>query len=176
MWNTNVFVVCAHSEKAIHITSFPIFFITNLSILFLERVKAKVLVTQSCLTLCDAVDCSSPGTSVHEISQARTLEWVVMPFSRGSHQPRNQTLVSCTAGRFFTIWANREAHKSLTHQPNNWQLPKKLCGSILQTISHSRHGQPNLLLKILHIRRIFLLCCPSGSPFRVTALLWAVML
>ena len=103
MWNTNVFVVCAHSEKAIHIISFPSFFITNLSIPFLERVKAKVLVTQSCLTLCDAVDCSSPGTSVHEISQARTLEWVVMPFSRGSYQPRDQTHVSCTAGRFFTI-------------------------------------------------------------------------
>ena len=41
--------------------------------------------------------------------QAKTLEWVVIPFSRGSSQPRDQTLVSCIIGRVFTIWATREA-------------------------------------------------------------------
>ena len=54
-------------------------------------------------TLCDPVDCSPPGSSVHEILQARILEWVAMPFSRGSSQPRDQTQVSSTAGRFFSI-------------------------------------------------------------------------
>ena len=44
----------------------------------------KVLVTQSCLTLCDPMDCSLPGSSVHGILQARILEWVAIPFSRGS--------------------------------------------------------------------------------------------
>ena len=48
---------------------------------------------QSCLTLCDPTDCSPPG-SVHGILQARILEWVAMPSSRGSSQSRNQTYVS----------------------------------------------------------------------------------
>ena len=64
---------------------------------------ACVLVSQSCLTLCDPMDCSPPGSSDHGILQVRTLEWIVIPFSRGSFQPRDQTLVSCISGRFFTI-------------------------------------------------------------------------
>ena len=47
---------------------------------------------------------SLSGTSVHGILQARILEWVAIPFSRGSSQPRDQTQVSCISGRFFTIW------------------------------------------------------------------------
>ena len=74
----------------------------------------KVKVTQSCLTFCDSMDCSMPGSSVHGVLQARTLEWVAIPFFRGSSQPRDQTLVSCIAGRFFTIWATREASLSRT--------------------------------------------------------------
>ena len=61
------------------------------------------LVTQPCLTLRDPMDCSPPGSSVHGILQVRILEWVVMPSSRGSSQPRDQAQVSCIAGRFFTI-------------------------------------------------------------------------
>ena len=63
------------------------------------------LLTQSCLTLCKPKDCSPAGSSVHGILQARILEWSVMPFSRGSSQSRDQTQVSCIAGRFFTTWA-----------------------------------------------------------------------
>ena len=54
------------------------------------------------------MDCSPPGSSVHGILQARTLEWVAVPFSRGPSQPRDQTQVSFIAGRFFTIWATRK--------------------------------------------------------------------
>ena len=61
-----------------------------------------VLVAQLCPTLCDPTDCSPPGFSVHGILQARILEWIAIPFSRRTSQPRNQTLVSCMAGRFFT--------------------------------------------------------------------------
>ena len=50
------------------------------------------------------MDCSPPGSSVHGILWARTLEWVAIPFSRGSSQSRDQTWVSCIAGRFFTDW------------------------------------------------------------------------
>ena len=60
-------------------------------------------VTQSCPTLCDPMDCSLPGSSVHGIFQAIVLEGIAIPFSRGSSQPRDQTLVSCIAGRFLTI-------------------------------------------------------------------------
>ena len=56
------------------------------------------------------LDCSPPGSSVHGILQARILEWVARPSSRGSSQSRNWTQVSCIAGRFFTVWATREAH------------------------------------------------------------------
>ena len=54
---------------------------------------------------CDPMDCSLPGSSVHGIPQARILEWVAISFSKESSQPRNQTWVSCIAGRFFTDWA-----------------------------------------------------------------------
>ena len=50
---------------------------------------------QLCSTLCDPMDCSPPGFSVHEILQARILEWVIVPFSGGSSRPRNQIHVSC---------------------------------------------------------------------------------
>ena len=65
--------------------------------------KVKVKVTQSCLTLCDPKD-----YTVHGILQARILEWVAFPFSRGSSQPKDQTQVSHIAGRFLTNWATRE--------------------------------------------------------------------
>ena len=63
---------------------------------------------QSCLTLCDPMDWSLPDPSVHGILQAGILEWVALPSSRGSSQPRDQTQVSCISGRFFTVWATRE--------------------------------------------------------------------
>ena len=65
------------------------------------------LVTQSCPTLCDPMDCSLPGPSVHGDSPGKKLEWVAMPFSRGSSQPRGRTLVSPIAGGFFTVQATR---------------------------------------------------------------------
>ena len=58
------------------------------------------------------MDCSLPGFSVHDIFQARMLEWVALSFSRWSSRPRKQTLVSCTAGRFFPNWATREVHST----------------------------------------------------------------
>ena len=67
-----------------------------------------VLVTQSCSTLFDPMDCSLPGSFVHRIFQARILEWVAISSSRGSSQPGDQTRFSCVsyiAGKFFTCWA-----------------------------------------------------------------------
>ena len=67
-------------------------------------------VAQLCSTLCDLVDYSPPGSSVHGILQARILEWVVISLSRGSSQPRDRTQVSRIAGRGFNLWTTREAH------------------------------------------------------------------
>ena len=68
---------------------------------------------QSCLTLCDCMGCSPPGSSAHGVLQARILEWVAVPFSRGSSQPRDRTHVclhfSALVGRFFTTSTTWEA-------------------------------------------------------------------
>ena len=61
------------------------------------------LVAQSCPILCDLIDCSLPGSSVHGILQARILKGVAMPSFRASSQPRDRTQVSLIAGGFFTI-------------------------------------------------------------------------
>ena len=66
-------------------------------------------VAQSCSTLCDPMDCNLPGVFIHGILQAKILELVAIPFSGGPSWPRDQTWISCFAGRFFTIWATREA-------------------------------------------------------------------
>ena len=68
-------------------------------------------VAQSCPTLCDPIDCSPPGSSLHGILQARILEWVAISFSRGSSQPRDRTQVSHIAGRLFNLWGTREAQQ-----------------------------------------------------------------
>ena len=75
-------------------------------------------VTQWCPTLCDPMDCSLPGFSVHRILQARILEWVTTSFSRGSSQPRNRTWVSHIGGRRFNLWATREAQEYWSGWPN----------------------------------------------------------
>ena len=78
------------------------------------KLKVKVTVAQLCLTLCSPV-----GYTVHGILQARILEWVDFPFSRGSSQPRDGTQVSHIAGRFFTSWAIKEAHRDATWYKSN---------------------------------------------------------
>ena len=72
--------------------------------------KVHVLVAQLCPTVCDPMVCGPPGYSVHGILQARILEWVAMPFSRGSSWSRDRAWVPCIASRFFTIWAVKEYH------------------------------------------------------------------
>ena len=73
-------------------------------------------VTQSYPTLCNPMDCSLPGSSVHGIFQASVLEQVAISFSRGSSPPRDWTRVSRIVGRRFTIWATREV-KTLKRCP-----------------------------------------------------------
>ena len=72
-------------------------------------------VVQLCLTLCDPMDCSPPGSSVHGILQARILEWVATSFSRGSFWLRDQTRVSCIDQQILYHWATRKPSKSSKH-------------------------------------------------------------
>ena len=92
---------------------------TDKSTMIVQRKQAlrevcKCMLSQSCWTLCDPMDCSPPGSSVHGILQARILEWVAMPFSRGSSQPTDWTHVfhvSCIGRWVLYHWATREVHK-----------------------------------------------------------------
>ena len=98
-----------------------------------------VLVAQSFPTLCDPTDCSPPVSSVHGILQARTLEWITIPFSRGSSWPRDQTQVSCIADKLFTCNFNFNSFLfthfySLVFILQPWQTP---AGSPLITLFHS---------------------------------------
>ena len=99
IWNLHVYSLNIYSILSI---------LFNLvSIHFLNTVLA--LVAQLCPTLCDPMDCSPPGSSVHGILQVRILEWFAISYSRGSSQPKDGTLVSWIAGEIFTVWATREA-------------------------------------------------------------------
>ena len=82
------------------------------------------LVAQLYPNLCNLIDCSPPGFSVHGISQARILEWVAIFFSRGSSRPRNQNHISCTGNQILYHWATREAPRGL--RSHSWdQNPDK---------------------------------------------------
>ena len=74
-------------------------------------------VTQLGQTLCEPMDCSLPGSSIHGIFQAGVMEWVAISLSRGSSRPRDGTWVSCTAGRRFTIWATALSTPTVTRHP-----------------------------------------------------------
>ena len=94
------------------------------------------------------MDRSLPG-SIHGISQARTPEWVAIPFSRGSSPPRNQTQVSCIAGRFCTVWASREA----------WCV----CVPFLKhTQTQTQTPLQDNLLRLLSLAESHQVCLPSG--------------
>ena len=92
-----------------------------------------VLVSQSCPTLCDPMDCSPPGSSVYEIRQARILEWVAITFSRGIFltQGLNLGLLHCST--FFIVWATREAAAAKSLQ---------LCPTLCDPIDGSPPGSP----------------------------------
>ena len=89
----------------------------------------RLMCAQSCPALSDPMDCSPPGSSVHKISQARTLEWVAISSSRGYSWPRVWTQVSCVScitGGFFTA-------KSLEKPTGSWDLLKSVQGKETKT-------------------------------------------
>ena len=121
-------------------------------------------------TLCDSMDYSPPGFSVHGILQARTLKCIAILFSRGSSWPRDRTRVLCIAGGFFTVWATREA-----------QSESEGCSIVSDSLwPHGVHGilqarilewvafllfrecpQPSDQTQVSHIARGFLTSCAT---------------
>ena len=89
---------------------FLFFFLIQFLSWFLANQQLSVCMhAQSCLILCNPMDCSTQVFSVHGIFQARILEWIAISFSRKSSQPRDQTCISymsVLAGKFFTSWTN----------------------------------------------------------------------
>ena len=91
-----------------------------------EKVKWSE-VAQSCPTLCDPMDCSLPGSSVHGIFQARVLEWIAFSFSSRSSRPRDGTQVSRVVDSRFTVWATREVQEKLGLEKRSRTLLYSAC-------------------------------------------------
>ena len=115
--------------------------------------KKESEVAQSCPTLCDPMDCSLPGSSVHGIFQARILGWVPISFSRRSSWSRDWTWVSHFVGRPFTVWATREIQQLKSSE---------IC--IVVPYKRRRHWHPTLVLLPgkSHGRRSLVGCSPWG--------------
>ena len=112
--------------------------------------RGEVKITQSCWILCNPMD-----YTFHEILQARILEWVAFPFSRGSSQPRDWSQVSCIAGGFFTSWATREAQEYWSGEQRTWlhTRPEKIKSQIQFPIISVKNWSIDLVTILILIRQ-----------------------
>ena len=126
--------------------------------------KVKVSVAQLCLTFCDPMDCSLPNSSVHRVLHARILEWVAIPFSRGSSQPRDQTQILYLLSHHgrprpspVLLLSKETSHCVSGHSPGltraSWLIQKGSCTSesapALGSSLSSAHHLPGLLCELL---------------------------
>ena len=137
-WTCNSHLQGASKRKKLEVGHWSLVLNKESSFIYLFCVKKNTHLNTSrkwkslsCVQLFVTKDCSPSGSSVHGIPQARILEWVAMPSSRGSAQPRDQTQVSCTAGGLFTIWATREAQIPQDPPPNK-HYSRKIAGPLLK--------------------------------------------
>ena len=116
--------------------------------------KMKVLVTQSCPTLCYSMGCSLPGSSAHGILQAKILEWVAIPFSRDLPNPGIEPGSLNMAGSFVTIWATREGQ----------YVQKQFSKSLLLLIVWG-HSTLSWKGRLKRLRPLTLASPPTAFPF-----------
>ena len=127
------------------------------------------LVTKFCLTLCDPMDCSLPRFSVPGILQARVLEWhLTISFSKGSSRARVWTSVSCTAGRFFTIWAPREAPVKTSNDLQTCRTVVMATIIVIFLLLESQLWEHRRINRWVHIPRSYWLTCPQSHVFCVS--------
>ena len=113
------------------------------------------------------MDCRPPGFSVHGISQARTPEWVAIPFSKGSSWPRDQTQVCYIASRFFAIWVTRgflgekNGDKEISGT-GMWIDLQKCAEDLKMWVSHKAFGKCS---PTWHQQRTILIIKTVGSPY-----------
>ena len=99
-------------------------------------------VAQSCPTVCDPMDCSLPGSSVHGIFQAVVLEWIAISFSRGSSQARDRTQVSHSVDRRLTVWTTREVWYAGSVQ---FSSVAQSCPTLFDPMNRSTPSLPGVL-------------------------------
>ena len=125
------------------------------------------LVTKSCPTLCDPMDCSLTGSSVHEISQAKILEWLAMSFFRGNLWTRNEPLSPALVGRFFTTETPGKLYLKFLaslHFPlkSSFVAKRTLCQGNLKNLqafpSFLQHNNPLSTSPHLHFPQHVVLC------------------
>ena len=137
--------------------------------------------TGTCVWLC-AMNHSMLDSSVYGILQARILEWVAISFSRGSFPPRHWTWASCFAGRFFTIWATRQAQERRYLINENVCERYEFCRKYLKACSfktvtfHKHKRQLNLIVQIwasfLHWEKTPLNVRPAATIASALYMLW----
>ena len=119
---------------------------------------------QLCLTLWDPRECSLPCSSVHGILQKSILAWVVIPFYKGSSWSRDRTWVSCTADRFFTIWATVQLN-SVQSLSRVWLFVTPWIAALQASLSITNSRSS---LKLTSIESVMpsshLILCNSPSP------------
>ena len=135
MYSLKIFSVCTKVYKIWPNSGSVIFTVAAADVMCVcVCVCVCVFVSQLCLAFCKSMDCSLPGSSVHRLLQTRILEWVAIPFFRRSAWSRDWAWVSSIEGRFFTIWATREADVSL-HQLNPPGFSSLICKLCLLYLS-----------------------------------------
>ena len=135
----------------------------HMAVLLSTEKKKETEVTQSCPTLCDPMDCSLPGSSIHGIFQARILEWVAISFSRGSSWSRNWTHFSCISriGKelFTTVPPEEaEAKRPLCSHTSFLSSGKMLFSEIFSLYFNGQQGVLGPPLHYLMKREIFMTC------------------
>ena len=114
---------------------------------------------QSCPILCDPVDYSPPGSSVHGVSQARILEWVAISFSRGFSEPRDWTRVSCIAGRFLYCLSHQGVATRLkSGAPESSVMMEPFCTLSVVVVTWSHTWQNCMVIKTLGAKQYFIYC------------------
>ena len=120
---------------------------------------------QSCLTLCNPMDCTLPGSSVHGILRARILEWVAISFSRGSSQPRDWTYISWFSciGRQFLYHSKASSVQLLSHV-RLFATPWTAACQASLSITNSRSLLKLMFIELVMPSNHLILCCPLLLP------------